>query len=129
MNDQEIKNIITFLLTLASQVETIVAKGKISLFEIPGFYSAFEAAGPALSNLKDLPAEIKGINPQVLADLTSYIQSNLGTVANPAVQALIQEGLTLGQQLFTFLEAVQQVKNPAQPGPAPTTPPATPTAA
>lgn len=126
MNDMEIKNILNFLFLLSAQVEKIIKGGSVSILQLPGFYSAFEAAGPALSNINQLPSEVKSINDAVLVDLRTYVATNLSSVVpSPAVDAIIEDALNLAQQLYDFVESIKAAKNPpvtpamAVPVPAP----------
>jgi hypothetical protein len=111
MNDSDIKALLNFLIILAGDIEKIVAKGSLSLLDLPGLYGAFSAASPALGGLKGLPAELASLNDDSIADIRSYVQANIAqAVPSPAVDDLINEGLALGQQIYDFIESLHQVK-------------------
>lgn len=111
INDAELKALLNFFIVLGGDIEKIVAKGSLSLLDLPGLYGAFSAASSALSGIKQLPGELSQINDASLADLRSYIASGLpGVLPNAEVDGLINSGLSLGQELFDFIVSLKGAK-------------------
>lgn len=107
----EIQNLLAFAFALAGQVEKVVAKGSVSLFDLPGFYGAFQAAGPLLANIKLLLPQIENLNDSEITQIRTYVSQNLGqAVSSDAIDQVVLNALALVQQLYDF---VLQVKNPA----------------
>lgn len=113
----EVKNVLNFLFQLGLQVEKVVEKGSVSLFDAVSFFGAFKAAGPALANLKDFVPELSDLNDQELADLRLYISENLKS-GNASVDGLINDGLILAQSIYSFVEKIKLAKQP-QAAPSP----------
>lgn len=106
--DDEVKNVLNFLFQLAGQVESIVKKGSVSLFDLPGFYGAFKAAGPALANVKNLWPQIEGLNEAEIEDLEAYVKANLSVaVPDSGIQDLVTEGIQLAEALYSFVKKVK----------------------
>src|ERR1039457_3688483 len=123
MNDQNIKLILGFLFQLGAKVETVISKGSISFLDLPSFIGVFEAAGPAIGAVKQLPAELSGLNDATIADVRAYIQSQLpAVIPNATADGLIDDGLGLIQELYDYAMALKAAKNPAPATPAPSAP-------
>jgi hypothetical protein len=113
INDQELKALLNFLIVLSANIEKLVAKGSLSLLDLPGLYGAFSAASPALSGLKSLPSELSSLNDASISDLRAYVSANINSaVANPEIDGLINGGLSLAQELFDFVASIKAAKNP-----------------
>jgi hypothetical protein len=125
MNDQNIKLILGFLFQLGAKVETVISKGSISFLDLPSFIGVFEAAGPALAAVKQLPAELSGLNDATIADVRAYIQSQLPSVIpNATVDGLINDGLVLIQELYDYAMALKAAKSQTPATPAASSAPA-----
>jgi hypothetical protein len=119
----DICSLLGFLFQLGAKVEAVIKSGSISIFSLPGFLGVFEAAGPALGVVKSLPADISSLSDSDLQAIRAYVQQQLpSVVADPVADGLINAGLSLGQEIFDFVESVKSAKNPpaaAVPAPAP----------
>lgn len=123
IDDSELKALLNFLIVLAGDIEKIVAKGSLSLLDLPGLYGAFSAASSALSGIKQLPEEISSMNDASIADLRAYIQAQLpSAVSSPVIDGVVNDGLSLAQELFDFVNSVRSAKNPPAAPAAPAAP-------
>lgn len=93
----DIKNLKELVSAVAKSVKaglSIAADGKIALDDLGAIIALAPVVGPAIEGIDQLPAEIKDMNQEELAELLAHISSEL-VVDNPKAQLIIEKSLAL----------------------------------
>lgn len=114
----DINNILGFMFQLAGKVLSVIQAGKISFFDLPSFIGVFEAVGPALSSVKNLPTDLKTLSDADLTAIRAYVATQLPTVVpNETIDGLINNGLAQAQALYDYVQTFKIAQTPVASAP------------
>lgn len=91
---QKIKDLLSGVLSITTQLAKVLEDGKISLFELPALAMASTAIPGMVENAKGALEELKDLDAKETKEVKDYIKDNF-SISNKDLEAKIEEAIDL----------------------------------
>jgi len=100
---KETKELLKFIIDFGMAVDQAMADKKFDMSELGLLIAPLMQIGPAFTGIDKLGGELKDLDAAESADLVAYFSKELD-LANDKVEVLIEQGLALGLQIYSFTQ-------------------------
>ncbi len=98
----EIKEMLSFIFSLAEAIDKSVADGKISIADVPSFIDPIMKAQAAFMGLDKIKAEMQSMDEAKKAELMEWAKEEFD-LENDRLEYMIENGLSIGMSLANLL--------------------------
>lgn len=111
---KETKEMLKFVICLGEAVDKSLEDGKIAFDDVGYFMSALMDAGPAFSDLSQIPKELGDMDASEAAELKDYVEDEFD-IRSDMIEGLIEGALGVGLKIYEIMMAFRKKDDPTPP--------------
>jgi hypothetical protein len=100
---KELKELLSFVLTLGESVESALKDGKFEMAELALLMPALMKVGDAFEGLDKLGGELKDLSDAESLELVEFVKEDLD-LEDDKLEKMVEDGLELGAKLYGFVQ-------------------------
>jgi hypothetical protein len=106
---KETKELVKFMLGLGNSLDKALDDKKISVMDVPLFMGVFMDMAPAFDGIAKVPAEIKDLSAEEMAELSAFVQQEFD-IKSDRTEAIIEGALMLAADIYKYAKLFKKDK-------------------
>lgn len=107
LGTDDIKHLLSLLIDAGMVAKQVISDGKVGISDLGLLLKLIPDLGPAFSGLAKVPAEVKDLTADELADLVTFVTSKVVVESQKATD-IIDNALKLAVSLFGLIKALTE---------------------